>query len=89
MRRKKKKRTSLDIIYDILTLVKKKPNIKKTHLMYKSNLSHKRLEEYLEKLFSTGALTKQSGKYVITENGKKIIEEYKRMKEFVESFGLE
>ena len=46
-----KRRSRLELIYDILLSIQNKGGtIKPTHLMYKSNLSHKLLNNYLEEL---------------------------------------
>ena len=45
------RRSRLELIYDILLAIQNKGGtIKPTHLMYKSNLSHKLLNHYLEEL---------------------------------------
>ena len=45
-----KKRTRIEIINDILSVIITKQKIKPTHLMYKSNLSHMLMKSYLEEL---------------------------------------
>ena len=46
-----KKRNRLEIIRDILNVIKEKSGrIKPTHILYKSNLSHQMMKEYLEEL---------------------------------------
>jgi len=83
-----KKRTKLDIMYDILVTVKQKPDIKITHLIYSTNLSHVRLMKYLKTLMDNGSIEKKDEQYLITRKGEDIIKEYKKMKQFMESFGL-
>ena len=47
------RRSRLELIYDILLAIQNKGGqIKPTHLMYKSNLSHKLLNHYLEELMT-------------------------------------
>jgi predicted transcriptional regulator len=46
-----KKRDRLQVIYDILKVIKEKNGrIKPTHILYKSNLSHQMMDEYLREL---------------------------------------
>ena len=45
------RRNRLNIIYDILGVIQKKGEIKKTHIMYQANLSHNQLKLYLNELY--------------------------------------
>jgi predicted transcriptional regulator len=87
------KRGRLEIIYDLLNAIHEKGGeIKPTHLLYKSNLSHQKMMEYLAELMKQ-ELVKESerkGKkqYIITEKGIEFIGEFKRIKRFSESFGI-
>lgn len=87
------RRTKIEIIHDILTSIQQKGGkIKPTHLLYKSNLSHKKMMEYLEELKAKKMVEEKfegkDKKYVITEEGLKYIFEFKKIKEFTDSFGL-
>jgi len=90
-----KKRGRLQIIFDILDAVKNKGGeIKPTHLLYKSNLSHQMMSEYLKELISKGFIEekfekKKSKTYVLTSRGYQYLVEYKKITKFVENFGLE
>ena len=89
----KKKRTQLDIIHDMLESVQKKGGrIKPTHLLAKSNLSYKMMQEYLATLESRGLIateaTEEHKEYVLTDKGLAFLFEYKRMATFTEAFGL-
>lgn len=88
----KKKRSQLEIIHDMLSSVQEKGGtIKPTHLMYKSNLSYKLMQEYVELLLNRGLLEEdgeEKKKYVITEKGRTYLFEYRRMAEFTDAFGL-
>ncbi|HLP79660.1 MAG TPA: winged helix-turn-helix domain-containing protein [Acidobacteriota bacterium] len=89
----KRKRDRLEVIYDILsTISAKSGTIKPTHILYKSNLSHSMMEEYMEELLEKGFIEqaehKGSRTYVITPKGLEYLQKYKFIKEFVESFGL-
>ena len=93
------RRSRLELIFDILISIQNKGGrIKPTHLMYKSNLSHKLLNSYLEELMGKGLVEveeeisrkkeKSDRKIVITEKGLGFLEEYRRMREFTDAFGL-
>ncbi len=90
-----KKRGRLEIIHDILNAIKLKGGeIKPTHLLYKSNLSHQMMSDYLKELIKKGFVKEQEGKnnsktYILTKKGYDYLAEYKTIIRFVESFGLE
>ena len=87
------RRTKIEIIHDILNAIQKKGGkIKPTHLLYKSNLSYKKMLEYVNELIKKDMVKEDiiKGKrmYSITEKGAAYIQEFKKIKEFSESFGL-
>ncbi len=87
------KRTKIDIIYDMLRAIEEKGGkIIPTHLLYKSNLSHQRMKLYLDELKQRQMITEAHQKdklfYELTDEGRKFIQNFKRMKEFTEAFGL-
>ena len=93
------RRSRLELIFDILLAIQNKGGvIKPTHLMYKSNLSHKLLNNYLEELIEKQLVNveehehrkkKKSTKTVeITDKGLSFLAEYRRMREFTDAFGL-
>jgi predicted transcriptional regulator len=89
----KEKRGKLEIVYDILAAVQKKNgSIKPTHLLYKSNLSYQRMNIYLEELIKQGMIRKDFDEdnkfYVLTDRGYQFLAEFKRIKEFTDSFGI-
>jgi predicted transcriptional regulator len=89
-----KKRERLEIIEDILLSIQNKNGeIKPTHLMYKSNLSHTQMKSYLEELVEKSLVQKISKKnyeyIIITSRGLEFLTKLKEMKAFDESFGLE
>lgn len=88
-----KRRGKLEIIADILRSIRNKGGrIKPTHLLYKSNLSHGKLKEYLEMLQERGMIDEQEVRgrkmFVMKEHGHKFLGEFDRIKEFSDSFGL-
>ena len=89
-----KKRNRLEIIRDILEVIRNKSGkIKPTHILYKSNLSHAMMEEYLEELkqkeFIKEQKTSTSRTYFITEKGVRYLSQYAMVSDFTTSFGLQ
>lgn len=94
------RRSRLELVYDILLAIQNKGGkIKPTHLMYKSNLSHKLLNNYLEELMQKELVfvhqeepkkrkQKPTRMIVITDKGLGFMEEFRRMREFTDAFGL-
>jgi predicted transcriptional regulator len=90
------RRSKLELIFDILSAIQNKGGqIKPTHLMYKSNLSHKLLNHYLEGLIEKDMISiiditnkKSISKMVITDVGLGFLSEFRKMREFTDSFGL-
>jgi len=87
------KRSKIDIVYDMLKAVEEKGGkIIPTHLLYKSNLSHQRMKLYLEELKQKNLLVETHQKektfFELTDAGRKFIQDYRKMKEFTQAFGL-
>lgn len=88
-----KKRDRLQIVHDILKAVQdKNGKIKPTHILYKSNLSHQMLDEYLGELISKGFIAENSTKsgktYSMTPKGFEYLQKYRTIVDFIDSFGL-
>ena len=88
-----KRRGKIEIIADILSSIQNKEGkIKPTHLLYKSNLSHAKLKEYLGILIKKGMIEERTIKgkkmFFLKDQGHKFLKEFERIKEFSESFGL-
>jgi len=88
-----KKRDRLQVIHDILRAIQEKNGkIKPTHILYKSNLSHQMMEEYLGELISGGFVLENSGAsgktYQLTEKGFDYLNKYRTITDFLDSFGL-
>jgi len=89
-----RKRDRTDIVLDMLSSIQDKGGeIKPTHLMYKSNLSHNQMNLYLEELFQKDfvmKISKNKGQYLsITDKGREFMMKLREMKEFERTFGLE
>ena len=87
------KRSRLDIITDMLhAIMEKNSEIKPTHLMYKSNLSHTQLNSYLEELIDKNLVnrtTKNDYEYIIiTDKGRHFLQKLMEMREFEKTFGI-
>lgn len=89
-----KKRTRLEVIRDILSVIRdRNGKIKPTHILYKSNLSHPMMEDYLNELMDKGFVVEHSssqGKtYSVTPKGLEYLNKYRSIMEFTQSFGLD
>ena len=93
------RRSRLELVSDILMAIQNKGGkIKPTHLMYKSNLSHKLLNAYLDELVEKELIqiTEEQARkrekplktVVITDKGLNFLAEFRRMREFTDAFGL-
>lgn len=64
-----------------------------TKLMLKSNLSHGRVNDFIEKLTGNGLINKIEfdGKntFIITEKGRLYLQEYQKYQNIAQSFGLD
>jgi predicted transcriptional regulator len=88
-----RKRSRLDIIADMLdTIIERRGEIKPTHLMYKSNLSHGQMKGYLEELVQKNLVQRSKRNdheyIIITDEGYKFVQKIKEMRDFAEGFGL-
>ncbi len=88
-----KKRDKLQVVYDILRVIEEKNGkIKPTHILYKSNLSHQMMEEYLNELilkkFVIENTSEQGKTYRLTQKGLEYIDKYKVINEFIQHFSL-
>jgi predicted transcriptional regulator len=89
-----KRRDRLQVIHDILKTIKDKGgNIKPTHILYKSNLSHQMMDEYLNELIEKSFIVEEkkenSKTYSITQKGQEYLSQYKLIVNFVGGFGLD
>jgi predicted transcriptional regulator len=89
-----KKRDRLEIIHAILKSIQDKGGrARPTHILYKSNLSHQMLTEYLNDLIIGKFIVLEEGKkakcYCLTDKGHNYIKDYRMIKEFTDSYGLD
>ncbi|MEK6892709.1 MAG: winged helix-turn-helix domain-containing protein [Nanoarchaeota archaeon] len=88
-----KKRNRLRIIYDILNVIRNRNGrIKPTHILYKSNLSHQMMADYINELkgkdFIKEIKAKHGRSYLITQKGLNYLNQYNLIVDFTSSFGL-
>jgi len=87
-----KKRTRLEVIRDLLEILKENRQVKITHLIYKSNLSNNSIKPYLKDLINNNMMEetveKEKRLFKITKKGNEFLEEFNKIKIFSESFGL-
>ena len=89
-----KKRNRLEIINDILRVISERSGrIKPTHILYKSNLSHQMMEEYLAELIKKGLIKEiakeRSKTFTITLRGQEYLNQFSVIRDFASSFGLD
>ncbi len=88
------RRNKLEIIHDILKSIHDKGGvIKPTHLLYKSNLSHQRMKEYVDELKGKALMNeeikdKDKHVFVLTQQGYEFLANFRKLKEFTDMFGL-
>ncbi|MBS3160056.1 winged helix-turn-helix transcriptional regulator [Candidatus Woesearchaeota archaeon] len=88
-----KRRDKLNIILSILESIKHKGGSSRpTNVMYKSNLSHKRMIVFIHELEEKGIIeiknNKDKKEYCLTKKGYELIEEIKRIKTLSDAFGI-
>jgi predicted transcriptional regulator len=88
------KRDKVAIIHDILLLIRGRDGeAGPTYVMYKANLSHQMLREYLTEIIVKGFILEKVDKrgkrtYSITEKGHEFIKDYQTIRKFFDSYGL-
>ena len=88
-----RKRDRTDIIHDMLDcILQRGGEIKPTHLMYRSNLSHKQMGTYLDDLVEMHCVEKIQKKgydyIIITDKGRELVNRLQEMKEFEATFRM-
>jgi len=87
------RRSQLQIYADILRLIQKRGGmVKPTHILYGANLSHARLTKHLTWMLEKGLIIEDLSAghklYRLTPKGKAFIEEFKKIEQFSEAFGV-
>jgi len=86
MSERKNNRGRIQIIGDVLALATS--GIKKTHIMYRANLSYEQVHLYLEELIGKALIAQEASSdgvvYRITERGREFLLYYTRLIEFLE-----
>ena len=86
-----KYRSELKILVDILNVIKQEKETKPTKILYRANLSHDRLNKYLEKLMSMDLVNEiiiESRAYMLTEKGHEFLKEFNKFEKFASAFGF-
>ena len=88
-----KKRERLEIIRDILEVIREKRQIKPTKLLHSSNLSTQMFKEYislsLNRELIEEVLIKKKKFFSLTDKGSSFLEEYKSIERVIRTFGLD
>jgi len=88
------KRDRVGIIHEILLLVRGKDGeAGPTYIMYKANLSHQMLNDYLNEMltkgFIIGRLDKRGKRtYFVTDKGRAFLNDYQIIRKFFDSYGF-
>lgn len=92
--REKRYRSRLRIVADILAvLVEEGGSAGPTRILYGANLSHDRLVRYLREMEEKELIERRNDDgrtvYGITEKGKRLLDEVRKIEELLRAFGLE
>ncbi len=79
------RRSKVDIIIDILNVVKKGAD--KTSIVYKTDLNFKLIDKYLDLLQKYGLIENRSDKYIATKKGNIFIERARQITLYLEGPG--
>jgi predicted transcriptional regulator len=88
------KRDRLEIINDMLSIIRDKGDrIKPTQIMYKANLSHQMLNDYMAELITKEFIIEKKDKagkrtYTLTDKGYNFLKDYQMIRNFMQSYGL-
>jgi predicted transcriptional regulator len=86
------KRSKMEIIHDMLSVIGKFETVGPTKIIYKANLSHDRFKEYIAFLKTRELVDESSQKgktfYTLTLKGKDFLSKFRQVQELSEAFGL-
>lgn len=82
MLERKNNRGRIQIMGDVLALATS--GIKKTHIMYKANLSYEQVHLYLSELVGKRLIAQDGVVYRTTDKGREFLVYYNRLTEFLE-----
>jgi len=88
------KRDRIAIMNDMLEFIRSKGDkAKPTQVMYRANLSHAMLQEYLAELLKKQLIVEHKSKdekrtYALTTKGFEFLRDYRQMRGFLESYDL-
>lgn len=82
----------IEVIRDLLELLKRNRKVKITHLIYKANLSNNSIKPYLKSLEENSLIEihEENGRkfFTITERGEEFLKEFGKIQILSESYGL-
>ena len=87
---RRERRTKLEIFYDILTAIQNEGfsgEVKPTRVQQRSNISFDKFSRYLDALTCEGLI--HNSPITITEKGKKLLQDYDKIKDFLNKMKLE
>ena len=83
-------RGRLAVMADVLKVIRDNGRLRSTHIMYKANLSHSLLKEYLQALTTNGFIEETKNNdviyYVITKKGENFIFEFNKLQGLTHNF---
>jgi predicted transcriptional regulator len=86
------RRSTMQVVVDVLRVIERENSVKPTHILYKANLSHKLLKEYLNTLLQKGlievVIEKNHTYYKITDKGRNFMIEFRKIEKLAQVFGL-
>jgi predicted transcriptional regulator len=88
----KQRRNRLELINEILCIVRDKGPIKKTPLLRYSNLSSQRFKDYYGDLVNKGLIKEEDVKgrlhLILTDKGYRLVERYSQIQTIIDEFEL-